>query len=155
MIKHVVSEEHLAPIQLAVRALASVMICPKCGQPGHAMINCPQSGDPPTALPPQNRSKGPCWACGKRGHLAKECRLKKQGNGKGRGPLGRTQPSPTWDVRRPHYTNPRQGGSLPNLLPPQEATNFMAQPTTPQTWPPSQGQQGPPGGGETPGWPWQ
>ena len=133
MIKHVVSEEHLAPIQVAVCALASVMTCFKCGQPGHVMTNCPQSGDPPAALPPQNRSKGPCWACGKRGHFAKECRLKKQGNGKGRGPPGRTQPSPTWDVRRPHYANPRQGGSLLNQLPPQGSNQLYGPANDPTT----------------------
>ena len=157
MIKHVVKEEHLAPIQVAVStAIANVMACFKCGQTGHVVANCPQQGDLSTAPPPrQSRPRGPCWACGKKGHFAKECRSKIQGNGRGRGQLGRARPSPTWDMRRPNYANPGFGEVLPNPLPPREATNFMVQPTVQSSLSLSQGQQGPPLGGETPGWPWQ
>ncbi|XP_010578149.1 PREDICTED: uncharacterized protein LOC104839510 [Haliaeetus leucocephalus] len=43
MIKHVAKEEHLAPIQVAVRtAIANVMACFKCGQAGHVVSFCPQ-----------------------------------------------------------------------------------------------------------------
>jgi len=157
MIKHVAKEEHLTPIQVAVRTIMSnVMTCFKCGQVGHIVANCPWFGDPPTLLPlHQNRPRGPCWACGKKGHFAKECRSKNQGNGRGRGHPGRTQPSPTWDVRRPNYANPRWGEALLNPLPPRDATNFIVQPTIQPNLSPPQGQQGPPLGGETPGWPWQ
>ena len=120
MIKHVTKEEHLAPIQVAVRtAIASVMTCFKCGQVGHVVANCPRSEKPLTApLLRQNRPRGPCWICGKKGHFAKECKSKTQGNGRGRGHLGRAQPSPTWDMRRPNYANPRWDEALPNPLPP-------------------------------------
>ncbi|KAM9515187.1 uncharacterized protein ACIB01_018648 [Guaruba guarouba] len=157
MIKHVTNEEHLAPIQVAVRTtIANVMACFKRGHAGHVVANWPRLGDPSTVLPPrQNRSRGPCWACGKKGHFAKECRTKTQGNGCGRGHLGRARPSPTWDMRRPNYANPGWGEALPNSLHPREATNFMVQPTVQPNLPLSQGQQGPPLGGETPGWPWQ
>uniref|UniRef100_A0A8C3JMU1 CCHC-type domain-containing protein n=1 Tax=Calidris pygmaea TaxID=425635 RepID=A0A8C3JMU1_9CHAR len=59
---------------MAVRtAIANVMACFKCGQAGHVVANCPRLGDLPAAPPPhQNRSRGPCWACGKKGHFAKE-----------------------------------------------------------------------------------
>lgn len=157
MIKHVAEEEHLALIQAAVHtAIANAMACFKCGQAGHVVANCPQLGDPPTApTSRQNRPRGPCWACGKTGHFARTCRSKTKGNGKGRGHPGRAQPSPTWDVRRPHYANPRWGEALPNPLPPREATNFVAQPAVQSNLPLSQGQQGPPLGSETPRWPWQ
>lgn len=171
MIKHVAKEEHLALIQAAVcTAITNMMVCFKCGQAGHVTAHCPQLGDPSTVLPPhQNRPKGPCWACGKRGHFAKECRSKTQGNGWGRGQLGRAQPSPTWDMRRPNYANPTWSAVLPNLvlpnpvpqkpvplnpLPPQEVTNLTAQPADQPNPPSSQGQQAPPPGGETPGWLW-
>ena len=157
MIKHVAKEEHLTPIQVAVNtAIANAMACFKCGQTGHVVASCPQQGDLSTAPPPrQSRPKGPCWACGKKGHFAKECRSKTQGNGRGRGQLGRAQPSPTWDMRRPNYANPGFGETLPNPPPPRETTNFMVQPTVQSSLSLSQGQQGPPLGGETPGWPWQ
>ncbi|KAF4794819.1 hypothetical protein TURU_098485 [Turdus rufiventris] len=108
MIRHVTKEEHLAPIQAAVRtAITSVMECFKCGQAGHMAANCPQSRRPPPAAPPcQGKLRGPCWACGKKGHLAKECRSKPQGNGKGRGHPGHTQPPPTWNTKWPSYSNP-------------------------------------------------
>lgn len=103
----------------------------------------------------QNRPRGWCWACGEKGHFAKECRSKTQGNGKGRGHLGHAQSSPTWDVRRPNYANPRWDEALPNPLPPREVTNLVTQPSVQSNLPLSQRQQRPPLGGETPGWPWQ
>ncbi|GAB0192910.1 E3 ubiquitin-protein ligase RBBP6-like [Grus japonensis] len=155
MIKHVANEEHLAPIQVAVRtAIANMMACFKCGQAGHVVANCPRLRDPSTLpAPRQNRPRGPCWACGKKGHFAKECRSKHQGNAKGRGHPGHAQPSPTWDIRRPNYANPEWGEALPNPLPPRRATDFMVQPTIQLNPSLPQGQQGPPLGGETPGWP--
>ncbi|XP_069737550.1 uncharacterized protein [Phaenicophaeus curvirostris] len=157
MIKHVAKEERLAPIQMAVStAIANVMACSKCGQVGHVVTNCPRFHDLPTAFPlRQNRPRGPCWVCGKQGHFAKECSSKTQGNGRGRGHLGRARLSPTWDTRRPNYANPEWGEAPLNLQPPRQATNFMAQPAVQSNLPISQGQQGPPSGGETPGWPWQ
>jgi len=157
MIKHVAKEEHLTPIQVAVRTIiANVMTCSKCGQAGHIVTNCPRLGDPPTLLPPrQNRPRGPCWACGKKGHFAKECKSKNQGNGRRRGHPGCAQPSPTWDLRRTNYANPKWGEVLPNPLPPREETNFIVQPTIQPNLSLPQGQQGPPLEGETPGWPWQ
>uniref|UniRef100_A0A8D0FFY2 CCHC-type domain-containing protein n=1 Tax=Strix occidentalis caurina TaxID=311401 RepID=A0A8D0FFY2_STROC len=90
MIKHVVNEEHTAPVQVAVQTTVDkVMACFKCGQVGHVVANCP-------CLP-----KGPCWACGKKGHFAKECRSKKQGNGKGRRP-------PIHAARRPLHCPERR-----------------------------------------------
>ncbi|XP_068001139.1 endogenous retrovirus group K member 7 Gag polyprotein-like [Melanerpes formicivorus] len=146
MIKHVVHEEHLAPIQVAVHtAIANVMACFRCGQARHVVANCPRLGDSPTSFPlHQNQPRGPCWACGKKGHFAKECRFKNQGNGMGRGHPGRAGPSPTWDMRRPNYANPRWGEALLNSPPPREATTFMAQPMVQPNLPLSQGQQGPP-----------
>ncbi|TRZ06961.1 hypothetical protein HGM15179_020147 [Zosterops borbonicus] len=157
MIKHVAKEEHIAPIQAAVRtAIANVMACFKCSQMGHNASNCPQpdrslSPFPSSGGPP----RGPCWACGRRGHLAKDCRAKVQGNRKGRGRLGCMQPPPTWDVRRPSYANPKWGGELPNPLPPREVTNFMAQLTTQSDTTTPSMQQGPPLENETLRWPWQ
>lgn len=87
MIKHVANEEHIAQIQVAVRTLANMMACFKCGQAGHIAANCPRSGDPPTAptapSPRQIRPRSPCWACGKKGHIARESRSKTLGNGGG------------------------------------------------------------------------
>lgn len=67
-IRHIVKEEHLAPIQAAVHsAITSAMECLRCGQAGHTAVNCPQSGCLPTAIPPrQMKDKGPYWTCSKR-----------------------------------------------------------------------------------------
>uniref|UniRef100_A0A8B9VV79 CCHC-type domain-containing protein n=1 Tax=Anas zonorhyncha TaxID=75864 RepID=A0A8B9VV79_9AVES len=51
-------------------AIVNMMACFKCGQAGHVTANCPQLGGPPTGLPPcQNRPRGLCWVCGKKGHF--------------------------------------------------------------------------------------
>ncbi|KAF4795485.1 hypothetical protein TURU_092645 [Turdus rufiventris] len=131
MVKHVAREENLAPVQATVgaslapipaavgAAVAEVMAVQNYGD-----HNQPASLGPPS----QGRPRGPCWACGKKGHIARECGSKKQGNGRGRGQMGHVQPSPSWDIRRASYSNPAWSEHLPNPHPPREATNFMAQP---------------------------
>ncbi|TRZ14643.1 hypothetical protein HGM15179_012466 [Zosterops borbonicus] len=59
------------------------------------------------------------------------------------------QPPPTWDVRQPSYDNPKWGGELLNPLPPWEAINFMAQPTTKSDTTTPSMQQEPPWENET------
>ncbi|XP_063280514.1 uncharacterized protein LOC134565066 isoform X2 [Prinia subflava] len=132
MIKHVVKEEQLTPTQAAVRTLTSAMACFKCGQAGHIVVSCPQPAQPSPAVPPlQARARGPCWGCGKKGHLAKDCRSRPQGNGKGRGRAGRTQPPPAANARRPIYANPQWGREPSYPMPPQGTAGF-APPTATQ-----------------------
>ncbi|TRZ09572.1 hypothetical protein HGM15179_017536, partial [Zosterops borbonicus] len=82
MIKHVVKEENLAWVQAAI---------------GAAMAPIPAAVGAAVAevMALQNRNihsqpRGPCWVCGRKGHIARSCsQNKKQGNGRGREQSGR------------------------------------------------------------------
>ncbi|KAF4795882.1 hypothetical protein TURU_089398 [Turdus rufiventris] len=112
MIKHVVREENLAPVQAAVGTVLAPLPAAVSTAVAKVMAvrNNPNQGQPPPIGPLHLKPRGPCWVCGRKGHIAQECPNPRQGNGRGRGQVGRMQPPPSWNTQRPSYINPTWSG---------------------------------------------
>ncbi|KAF4803757.1 hypothetical protein TURU_013275 [Turdus rufiventris] len=72
MIKHVAREENLAPVKAAVGAALAPL--PATVSDAIAEVrNYPNQSQPPPIGPSRLRPRGPCWVCGKKGHITREC----------------------------------------------------------------------------------
>ncbi|TRZ19876.1 hypothetical protein HGM15179_007244 [Zosterops borbonicus] len=142
MIKHVVKEENLAPVQAAVNAVMAPLPAAVGAAVAEIMVvqNHNIHSQPLSTNLPLSRPRGPCWICGRKGHIARCCaHNKKQGKRQGRGQPGRMRLPPRWESQRPSYLIPTGTEHLPSSLPPRELTNFIAQAMpniTTQTSPP-------------------
>ena len=136
IIKHVVKEENLAPVQTAVNAAVAPL--PAAVGAAVAQVMATQNHHSHHRPSPTNlpflRPRGPCWICGRKGHNARHCAQgRKQGNGRGRGQAGRMQLPPHWNSQWPKYAGPTGAEHFPIPLPPGEVTSFTSQVPLPQT----------------------